>query len=292
MISAYTRSMAATPLEVQIKSPVNTEMPKAVPVKKEQPTPSQEKRPIGVSRKQLEDIAAGKPVLETITAQENLLSRDVVMQMLQEANALLLDMKDLRLIMSSLATQSADTPLGHQMQMEVLRMLKEIPVAGVSPDLAPQLTALQTKLGTLPIPEANTVDNPLISTIQSFNITHPDQRVPEELLSKIQSGDVKSSEMISSILEGNQQLAQTVWKELTGQEEFKGFAPTPEIILDLSGISKTPENLKKAQDIFATAAPLKEKPDMVGKMMSGVLIGALSLQFVSQMVTNESSSQH
>ena len=285
--------MAATPQEVQVKAPVNTEMPKAVPVKKEQPTvTTKEKQPVGVARKQLEDIAAGKPVLETINAQENFLSREVVKQLLDEANALLLDMKDVRLLMSSLATQSADTPLGKQMQMETLRMLKEIPLDGVSPDIAPQLTALQTKLGALPIPEANTVDNPLISTIQSFNITHPDQRVPEEILAKIQSGDVKSSEMIASILESNQQLSQTVWKELTGQEEFKGFAPTPEIILDLSGITKSPENLKKAQEIFATAAPLKEKPDMVGKLMSGMLIGALSLQFISQMAAGEGQTQH
>ncbi len=281
--------MAATPIEIH-SLPPNTEMPKVAPVPKEKPLPApKETHPTGVARKQLEDIAAGKPVLETVA--EQTVRREQAMQLLNEANALLLDMKDLRLLVSSIATQAADTPLGKEMQMETLRMLKEIPVDGVSPDLALRLTALQTKLTALPIPDANPLDNPLISTIQQFNITHPDSRVPEELLSQIQSGDVKSPELIAQILQSNQPLAQIVWKELTGKEEFKGFNPQPDIMLKLAGIEVNDENMKKAKAIFASALPIKEKPDLTGKLMSGALVGALTVMFVSQMAAPEGQQQ-
>lgn len=281
--------MAATPLEVQTKPPVNTEMPKVIAIPKEKLTPKpKEQHAISVARKQLEDIAAGKPVLETVT--EQTVSKEQALQLLNEANALLLDMKDLRLLVSSLATQTADTPLGRQMQMETLRMLKEITPDSVAPELAPRLKALQEKLTALPIPVANPADNPLISTIQQYNITHPDSRVPEELLVKIQSGDVKSPELIAQILQSNQPLAQTVWKELTGND-FKGFAPTKEIMLDLAGFEHTPTNLEKAQAIVDQTIPLKEKPDVTSKLMSGALIGALTIMFVSQMATPEGQPQ-
>ena len=269
-----------------MEKPIPIEMPKVAAVPKEKPIkPPSEKMKTGVARKQLEDIAAGKPVLETVA--EQTISHEAATQLLHEANALLLDMKDVRLLVSSLATQTADTPLGRQMQMETLRMLKEITPDSIAPELAPRLAALQDKLKTLTIPDANPADNPLVSTIQQYNITHPDSRVPEELLSQIQSGDVKSPEIIAEILQSNQPLAHIVWKELTGQPNFKGFAPTKEIMLDLAGFEHTPENLEKAQAIVNQTIPMKEKPDATSTLMSGALIGALTIMFVSQMAAPE-----
>lgn len=277
--------MAATPIEIH-SLPPNTEMPKAAAVPKEKPLPTpKETRPTGIARKQLEEIAAGKPVLDTVA--EQTITKEQATQLLNEANALLLDMKDMRLLISSLATQAIDTPLGNHLQMETLLMLKNIRPDSLSPELAPRLIALQTKLNELPLKTPNPADNPLITTIQHYNITHPDSRVPEELLAKIQSSDVKSPELVTQILESNQPLAQVVWQELTGKPDFKGFTPTPELMLDLSGFPHTKENLEKAQAILPASMPLKEKSDMIGKLMSGVLVGALGIQFVSQMAAPE-----
>lgn len=276
--------------DIQASLPPNKELPKIIPAQKEKLSPlSKNKKGIGVSRKQLEDIAAGKPVLEAVA--EQTISHEHATQLLNEANALLLDMKDLRLLVSSLATQAADTPLGNQMQMESLRMLKELSPETIPLDLVPRLTALQLKLNALPIQHANPENNPLISTIQQYNVTHPDSRVSEELLSQIQSGDVKSPELVAQILQSNQPLAQIVWKELTGQPNFKGFAPTKEIMLDLAGFEHSPANLEKAQAIVDQTLPLKEKPDMVSQLMSGALVGALTIMFVSQMAAPEGQQQ-
>ena len=186
-----------------METPQTVEIPKAIPAPKEKPTSKpKETRPTGVARKQLEDIAAGKPVLETIA--EQTVSHEQATALLHEANALLLDLKDIRLLVSSLATQSKDTPLGNQLQMEMLQSLKEITPDTVSPEFAPRVLALQEKLKNLPLIKQNPADNPLISTIHQYNITHPDSRVSEELLSKIQSGDIKSPELVAQILQSNQ----------------------------------------------------------------------------------------
>lgn len=285
--------MSATPVEVRAQPIVNTEIPKVAATAKEKAVPTpKEKQQGGEARKKLQDIADGKPVLDIVSPENSTISKEVATQILKEANALLLDMKDLRLLISGLATQSADTPLGDQMRMETLVMLKEISPDSVDPQLVPRLAALQEKLSTLPITKANPAENPLVSIIQEYNISNPQQRVPEELLAKIQSGDVKSSEIIAKILESNQPLAQVVWKELTGKPDFKGFAPTKEIMLDLAEFSHTPENLKKAQEIVNSALPLKEKPDMISKVMSGVISGALVLMFVSQMAGGDQQQGH
>ena len=286
--------MSATPVEVRAQPPVNTEMPKVAATTKEKaiPTPK-EKQQGGVARKKLQDIADGKPVLDVISPENPTISKETAMQILTEANALLLDMKDLRLVISSLATQSADTPLGNQMRMETLLMLKEIAPESVDPQLAPRLAALQEKLSALPLSKANPTENPLVSIIQEYNISHPHQRVPEELLAKIQSGDVKSSEILVKILESNKPLAQVVWKELTQkQNEFKGFNPQPDTMLELAGLPLTKENMKKAEAIFASALPLKEKPNLVSTMMSGVVSGALLLMFISQMAGGDQQQGH
>lgn len=283
--------MSATPIEIRTQPPVNTEMPKPAVAKEKTVNQPKESQRVGVARKKLEDIASGKPVLETIA--EQTVSKEQAMQLLHEANALLLDMKDVRLLISSLATQSADTPLGDQMRMEILVMLKEIAADSVDPQLAPRLAALQEKLSALPLSKANPADNPLVSIIQEFNISHPNQRVGEELLAKIQSGDVKSSEIIAKILESNQPLAHVVWKELTQDpNEFKGFNPQPDTMLELAGLPLTKENMKKAEAIFASALPLKEKPSMVSTIMSGVVSGALLLMFVSQMAAGDQQQGH
>ena len=286
--------MAATPVEVRAQPPINPEVPKVAAMAKEKvASPPKEKQQGGVARKKLEDIAAGKPVLDVVSSENPAISKEMAMQLLKEANALLLDMKDLRLFISSLATQSADTPLGDQMRMEALIMLKEIAPDSVDPQLAPRLAALQEKLSALPLSKANPAENPLVSIIQEYNISHPHQRVPEELLAKIQSGDVKSSEILVKILESNKPLAQVVWKEMTNDpNEFKGFNPQPDTMLELAGLPLTKENMKKAEAIFASSLPLKEKPNMVSTIMSGVVSGALLLMFVSQMASSDQQQGH
>ena len=61
-------------------------------------------------------------------------------------------------------------------------------------------------------------------------------------------------------------------------------------MLDLAGFEHTKENLEKAQAIIDIAKPLKEKPNLTGKLMSGVLMGALGLCLSAKWLRQENSN--
>lgn len=264
-------------------------------VAKAKPTPPKEKpvhtskettsKPNGTSRKTLEDIAAGKPVAEAVAPkveQTPLPDREVVSQLLAEANTLLLELKDLRILMAAVATQGADTPLGNQMRIDTLRMISSMTNENMPPESVVKLAELQKKIGDLKLPPVKPEDSQLLQTISQYNEKHPDKAVPAEILDQLKSGKVEAPQIAAQVLQSNTELAAEVWKGITGQENFTGFDPTPENILALTQLDPTPENLEKMKAVFGSAKQAKESFDFVGKVVPGIMMGALAIMFITQ----------
>ena len=276
----------------KIEGAVPTPKPETIKVK---PTPPKEKPVVdakeakpaskGGARKTLEDIAAGKPVAEAVAPkveQAPLPDREVVSQLLSEANSLLLDLKDLRILMAAVATQGADTPLGNEMRVDTLRMISGMSNENMPPESVVKLAELQKKIGDLKLGEVKPEDSQLIQTISHYNEAHPDKAVPAELLDQLKSGKVEAPQMAAQLLQSNTELAAEVWKGITGQENFTGFNPTPENILALTQLDPTPENLEKMKAVFGTGKQAKESFDFVGKVIPGIMMGALAIMFITQ----------
>lgn len=286
--SAYTVCMDAPKIEGAAPIP----KPEAAKVK---PAPHKEKPVVhtgevkspakDAARKTLEDIAAGKPVSEAVAPkveQAPLPDREVVSQLLAEANSLLLDLKDLRILMAAVATQGADTPLGNEMRIDTLRMISGMSNENMPPESVVKLAELQKKIGDLKLGPVKPEDSQLIQTISHYNEAHPDKAVPAEILDQLKTGKVEASQVASQLLQSNTELAAEVWKDITGQENFTGFNPTPENILALTQLDPTPENLEKMKAVFGTAKQGKESFDFVGKVIPGIMMGALAIMFITQ----------
>lgn len=237
------------------------------------------------AHKTLEDIAAGKPLVDVFapqTEQAPLPDREVVSGLLQEANQLLLDLKDMRILMSAVATQGADTPLGNEMRIDTLRMISSMSNENMPPESVVKLAELQKKIGDLNLPAAKPEDSQLLQTIQHYNEAHPDKTVPTEVLDQLKSGQVEAPQIAAKLLQSNTELAAEVWKNLTGEEHFTGFNPTPENILALTQLEATPENMAKMNAVFGSAKQAKESFDFVGKVVPGIMMGALAIMFITQ----------
>jgi len=278
--------------ETPIAPPSPEAKPTVPPVPKEQPAeqkPHGEKSSAaaGTARKTLEDIAAGTPVAEAAKQMENTPSREAVSALLTEANVLLLELRDMRLLMTSLATQAADSPLGNEVRLDALRSLQNMDTRGLPPEQAAQVTLFQDKIKALKLPDAKPDASAALPLIARYNETHPDSPVPPEVVDQIRSGKREATETVAQMLQTNDDLAAMTWKELTGVEGFTRLTPTPGTMLDLAGISKTDENMKKASEIFSSAkSTMKEpQPSFKDQAVAGVMYGALAIMFVSQLAT-------
>ena len=278
--------------ETPIAPPSPEAKPTVPPVPKEQPAeqkPHGEKTSAaaGAARKTLEDIAAGTPVAEATKQMENTPSREAVSALLTEANVLLLELRDMRLLMTSLATQAADSPLGNEVRLDALRSLQNMDTRGLPPEQAAQVTLFQDKIKALKLPDAKPDESAALPLIARYNETHPDSPVPPEVVDQIRSGKREATETVAQMLQTNDDLAAMTWKELTGVEGFTRLTPTPGTMLDLAGIPKTDENMKKASEIFSSAhSTMKEpQPSFKDQAVAGVMYGALAIMFVSQLAT-------
>lgn len=269
--------------EVPKAPPIPEAKPSAPVLSKEKPTTAGS----GAARSALEEIAAGKPVAEAIKPIENTPSRETVTALLTEANTLLLELRDMRLLMTSLATQAADTPLGNEVRLGALRDLQTIDTQTFPPEQAAQIAQLQEKIKTLNIPQAKPEDSAALPLIARYNETHPDSSVPPQIIDQIRTGKREAAGVVAQLLQSNDDLAAITWKELTGVEGFTRLTLTPGVMLDLAGIPKTEENMKKAGEIFSTATGgMKEPPPAFKEQaMMGVMYRALAIMFVSQMAT-------
>lgn len=283
-----------------------TEMPKPpVPEAKPAATPPAPKEestttsapataPAGTARNTLEAIAAGKPVAEATKPAEKLPDKETVTGLLAEGNKILLELRDMRLLVNSLVTYAgADTPLATEVRMDALRGLLNVESAGLPPEQAAQITQLQEKIKALNLPEPNPATSATLDLINRYNTEHAATAIPESVVNDIRIGKREAATTVSQLLQTNDDLSGMTWKELTGADGFTRLAPTPEQILDLAGIPQTPENLKKAQETFGIIKGAKEPGATIGEqVVMGVMYGALGLQFFSSIALGEQGGGH
>ncbi len=265
-----------------------TPLPKETPVTT---TKSGDKR-TKEARGTLQKIADGTSVLEATAtpAVEALPSRETATALLAEANAILLDLKDMRLLVNSIATQAADTPLGNELRIDALRALTTMETEGLPSDQAVKLIELQGKINALNLPPAIPEASTLIPILEGYNAMHQDKPLPADLIMSIKKGDRAVAPSIAQLLQTNNELAAMTWKELTGVEGFTKLSPSPSVMLDLSGLPKTPENMKKATDMFADIKKMSKPPSDFGdKAIMGVVYAATGLQAFIQIAMPEAA---
>lgn len=273
------------------------EMPKpaaaAAPAKEKQAS-----SPKGIDQRKkeargtLEQIAKGVPVLEATAAPavEALPSRETTQAILAEANAILLDLKDMRLLVNAIATQAADTPLGNELQMDALRAITAMETEGIPSESAAKLVELQNKIKDLNLPPAIPEASALIPVVDAYNAMHQDKPLPADIVAGIKKGDRAIAPSVAQMLQTNNDLAALTWKEITGIDGFTKLSPSPSVILDLSGIPKTPENMKKANDMFADIKKMNKPPsDFADKAIMGMVYAATGLQAFIQIATPEAA---
>lgn len=275
--------------DVLIKPPVKEKpQPIATPSPaKEKPAPStKDTQQPGVARKALEDIAGGKPVAEAVAPtpeQTPLPDRETVSQLLTETNSMLLDARDPRILISALATQAIDTPLGNEMRIDTLRMVAKMSNENLPAEIVVKLDELQKKIQTLNLPDPKPEQSQLLQTIQKYNETHQDKPVSADLIDQIKTGKAESAPAVAQLLQSNNQLAADVWKEFTGMDNFTALNhPKAEQILALTEMNPTEENLKKMNEIFGAIKKSKEPIDLMSKVVPGIIIGAMGIMFISQ----------
>ncbi len=274
--------------------------PKPVPEAKPVPAPAKEEKPAGATpkapesgaRATLEKIATGTPVMEATKPPENLPNRETVTALLNEANTLLLDMKDLRLWMNAIATQAADTPLGNEVRLEALRSMLTVNGSGLPPETAGQLSDLQDRIRALKLPEKNPAESAVVATLTRYNESHPDTKVPDDVMEAVKSGKTDGAEAVAKMMQSDKDLAEMTWKELTGVDGFTELTPSPEAMLDLAGIAKSPENIAKAQEIFGIVREMKEPGAWKESLVMNFMYFALFMQFFNSIALGEGGGGH
>ena len=215
-------------------------------------------------------------------------SRESVDAILSEANGILLELRDMRLLVNAVATQAADTPLGNEVRLDALRSLEHMNTIGLPPDQAAQLNALQEKIKAFHLPQPKPEDSATLTLLTRYNIAHPDTPVPNDVLDKIRSGDKTAAESVAQMLQTNHDLSEMTWKELTGQEGFSKLNLSPGIVLDLAGLPRTKENEKKAAELFGVPKQMKEPgPTLKEQLYNGAMYGALYFMFFTQIAYGE-----
>lgn len=244
------------------------------------------------ARGTLQKIAEGTPVSEATAepATEALPDRETTTALLSEANAILLDLKDVRLLVNSIATQAADTPLGNELRYDALRSIAAMETEGLPSDQAVKVVELQAKIKELNMPPAIPEASALIPIIESYNAAHPDKPLPDDIVMSIKKGDRAVAPSVAQLLQTNDELAAVTWKELTGVDGFTKLSPSPSVMLDLSGLPKTPENMKKATDMFSDIKKMNKPPSDFGdKAIMGVVYAATGLQAFIQIAMPEAA---
>lgn len=253
-----------------------------------------EAKPQSVARGQLEKIAKGTPVAEALSSTEHVSmpDREKMTATLTEANKLLLDLKDIRLLLSAVATQAADTPLGRETQVDVLKTIRDMKADAIPPEKLSQLTALQDQIKGMNLPEVLPESSALLTTVKEYNAAHPDKAVPQDIVSQIASGQKEGAATVAQLLQTNPDVAQTVWKQLTGIDGFTGLHPTPQNILELSGIAVTAESLAKAKELFGNVNKMspQEKTSIMDQLYPAIMKSALILMFFTQMASSDQQS--
>ena len=266
--------IATTLPKPDIKPPLAAKPPEHRPK-----TPGEVQR-IKAARGTLEQIAKGTPVMEATTpTQETPIDHEAAKKILSEANAILLELRDMRLVINSIATQAADTPLGNEVRIDALRNL----LTTDQPELAP----LREQIKALNLPEPNPAASATLGILTSYNEQHPDKPIPNDVLDAIRIGKKEAAPAVAQMLQTNTDLAQMVWKDLTNVDGFTKLTLSPGVVLDLAGIPKTDKNLEKVSEIFGIVKQQHEKGAIGEKIFMGAMYGALAIQFFSTIALGE-----
>jgi len=246
------------------------------------------------ARGTLEKIAKGMPVSEATGVAEQMPDKEAMTRLLSESNDLLLELRDMRLLVTAIATQSADTPLGNETKLEALRMIRDMKTDGLSPEQVTSVTKIQEEIRALSLPDVNPSDSALIPVISAYNEAHPDAAVPKEGLDQIASGNKDTATAVAGLMQSSPDLAADIWKQLTGVDGFSGLRPTPTNILQLAGIPTTPENMAKANEMFGVISklPLAKQRVETDKLLGTAMLGGLMIMFFTQLATGEGGGGH
>lgn len=222
------------------------------------------------------------------------LDREKITEVLTQANSLLLDSRDPRILISAIATQCADTPLGNETRIGTLKMIEKMSNADMSPTAVIQLDAVKKQIADLKLPDINPAESALIPIITRYNEAHPDKAVPTEVIDQIKTGNRDAAHTTAQLLQTDTQLAGDVWKDLTGVEGFTGLHPTPENIIDLAGLPATNENIAKANEIFGKVAVMSPQEQIsFGEALQKVaMAGGLLLMFFTQIISDKGGGGH
>jgi hypothetical protein len=269
---------------------------KAAPPKDPLAHTPKENKHTSKARTQLEQIAKGTPVSELDNSAAEaapLPDQETMYTILKDANQILLDARDPRLLVTAFATQAADTPLGNEMKLDALRMLGRMSNENLPPQTVVALDAVQKSIAQLNLPETVPEHNNLYRIISNYNETHPNSPVSAELLGKIQSGDMGSAQLVAKLLQTDTDLSRTLWKEITNVDGFTGISATPENILQLSELDVSAENKAKAQALFGNAQEIKNNPQILNQLVPSLMLGAMLFMLVSQVgMGGEGSAGH
>ncbi len=293
--------MEPAPIKAEMPPKLAPEAKPSAPVPaKEQPVPSEKSATSAdatTPRGQLEAIAKGTPVKEA-TAQKAetvaLPDREKVDAILSEANTLLLDLRDMRFLLTAVASQAADTPLGNEMRLDTLRIIGKMSNADMPPEAVMKLDALQKQVTELKLPDPAPEKSALLPIIEVYNQAHPDKAVPAEVIDQIKSGSREASTTVAQFLQTNPDLAQPVWKELTGVEGFTGLHLTPTNVLELAKLPASPENVAKAKEMFGTIQKMSpaQQESLKDYLVPRAMFGAMLLMAVIQIGTGQGDGGH
>jgi len=244
------------------------------------------------ARGTLEQIAKGVPVTEATAPQKEALpSNEAMKALLEEGNAILLELKDMRLVANAIATQAADTPLGKEVQADALRNILTMSAEGLPPEQQVKLLEFQNKIKDMKLPEPKPSESATLGILTSYNELHPDTPIPNEAIDAVRSGEKGAATTVSQMMQTNNELAQMVWKDLTGQENMTSLnLSRPGIILDLAGLPQTEENKKKIAEMFTKiqSGEMKAPPASVGEQAyMGIMYLMLGIIAFSQIALGE-----
>lgn len=244
------------------------------------------------ARGTLEQIAKGVPVTEATAPQKEALpSNEAMKALLEEGNAILLELKDMRLVANAIATQAADTPLGKEVQADALRNILTMSAEGLPPEQQVKLLEFQNKIKDMKLPEPNPSESAVLGILTSYNELHQDTPIPNEAIDAVRSGEKGAATTVSQMMQTNNELAQMVWKDLTGQDNMTSLnLSRPGIILDLAGLPQTEENKKKIAEMFTKiqSGEMKAPPASFGEQAyMGIMYLMLGIIAFSQIALGE-----
>lgn len=134
-----------------------------------------------------------------VTREVEPLAKAEMDKMFQEASSLLLELKDFRVYLTSLAQNLGDTPLAGEFRHNVLTMIKNLPAGEVPKEMAVRLKALQDKI---PAGYASKRSTELLNFLTTNQKDFPNL-ITDKLMVAVADGKVNDEQVVLSITSDN-----------------------------------------------------------------------------------------